>query len=282
MIVFNGDAFLKPVLDSVYPYASQIVINHGCTRYWQDKGYTTSDDNTAKILAEYPDPENKLSVVNVNAEEKTGLCGAFMPLINEDTDYVWCLDSDEVFKPEHIEKTIEILKQENPASISFKSRTFFGPFSHYLTGFEREVGFKRVLKYAKGCTYVTHRAPTLSSETGRHIGADEMWKHGVEMFHYSYVMPKQVSDKIGYYESAVISKGNCIPNYFEEVWLQWQFWPEERERLEKVNSGMHEFVYPKARGECYTAVFDGEHPEVIKKDMDALLKKFHQQLDEYK
>lgn len=285
MIVFQGEFFLKEVLDSIYDHADQIVINHGCTRYWQDRGFTTSTDKTGEILSNYPDPRGILSVVNVNGEEKTELCSAFMPLVKDDINYLWCIDSDEVFTGTDIEAVRQILLDRKPHSLSFKSRTFFGGFSHYLTGFEREVGFKRVLKYEPRCKYVTHRAPTLSTElvpNPLHLSCDEIFdKYGIEMFHYSYVSPRQVREKISYYQNAVIAKGSCIENYFEDVWLNWVNNADKRAEIEKKHGGTHEFVYPRARGECYPTEFRGEHPRVIQEKMPELIEKFYRQLNEY-
>ena len=42
MIVFNGDFVIKECLESVYPYANQILIAEGPVIYWQNEGFNTS------------------------------------------------------------------------------------------------------------------------------------------------------------------------------------------------------------------------------------------------
>lgn len=282
MIVFQGDMFLKQVLESIYPYASQILISEGPVQYWVDKGFTTSTDDTNKIMATFPDPENKIKRIHGQYREKTELCQAYMPFVNPDTDYLWTVDSDEVFRAGDIRKVIRFLEENDFGSIGFQSNTFFGGFNHILTGFERNHSFKRILKYRHPCTYIDHRPPTLSSEGSRRaVSGKELFEMtGVEMFHYSYVSPKQVYEKIQYYKE-FLSKQNCIGNYFTEIWLPWVRGNDEmKAAIETTWKGVHEFV-PSYRGDCYTTPFTGEHPDVIKRDMADLEHKFMEQLKAY-
>ena len=124
MIVFEGDYVLKECLDQVYPYAEQILISEGPVEYWQREGRTTSLDNTNKILDEFPDPLNKIKIIHGQFTEKDDQCKSYMQYINDDIDYIWNLDSDEVYKSEDIEKIIEVLKLENPTSVGVRSCTF--------------------------------------------------------------------------------------------------------------------------------------------------------------
>jgi len=108
MIVFEGDYVLESCLESVYPYASQILISEGPVKFWQERGRTTSTDKTNEILENFPDPENKITVVHGQFSEKDDQCNAYMSHINDDIDYVWNLDSDEVYKKKDIERNIVV------------------------------------------------------------------------------------------------------------------------------------------------------------------------------
>lgn len=282
MITFNTDFVLKHVLDSVLPFAHKVIVVEGSVDFWSSRGIKTSTDDTNDILNSYGD---KITVIRGNWPEKTEMCRAFMPHVPPDTDYLWCLDSDEVFKPIDIVKIIKYLFQKQPSSLGFQSNTFFGGFDHIMTGFERNHSFKRILKYTDGCTYKTHRPPTLSFvdgfEPNRGIkGVQTYIETGVEMYHYSYVSPRQVAEKILYYKTAVINSGQCIPDYFNSVWLPWVISPENRELIEQEFDGVHEFI-PQVRGNTSTEKFKGDHPLVIKKDLINLQEKFNKQLKEY-
>ena len=273
MIIYNSDSVLKECLESIYPFAHKICISEGCVDHFVKRGITGSTDRTNEILANFPDPENKITVEHGVYKNKTDQCKAWFKDVPEDTDYVWCIDSDEIFKPEDISKVISVLALRKPRSVGFQSNTFFGGFTHILGGFERDHSFRRVLKYVKGCEYIEHRPPTLGFSHQKITGADISGKElydmcGVEMYHYSYVFEDKVEQKIQYYEDAVIRKGHCIPNYFNDVWLRWRDSPSEREEIENRWNGVHEFM-PSIRGECRTKIFTGKPPEVMKEVINA-------------
>lgn len=136
IIVFNGNYVLKEVLESIYPYANQILIAEGPVQFWQDEGYSQSIDGTIELIDNFPDPDNKIKVVHGQYAEKDEQCNAYMEHITGDNDYIWNVDSDEVFKPGDIETVIDLLEKGKYTSAGFKSISFYGGFDRYLTGFE--------------------------------------------------------------------------------------------------------------------------------------------------
>jgi hypothetical protein len=287
MIVFEGDYVLKECLEQVYPFAEQILISEGPVSYWQRQGRITSLDGTNEILDNFPDPDNKIKIIHGQFSEKDEQCRAYMNHIKDDIDYIWNLDSDEIYKTEDLKKIIKFLEEENPTSVGIRSCSFYGGFDHFLTGFElNRDNFLRIFKYTKGSTWLTHRPPTIkypieSNITKKHIDSDTLYyKLGVQMYHYSYVFPDQVFKKINYYKDSV-SKQNCIDDYFEKVYLPWVKGDDSEKRVvEKKYMGVHEFK-PQIRGDCYTQNFVYDHPESINKNMFFLLEKFKKQLKFY-
>jgi len=285
MIVFEGDYVLKQCLEQVYPFASQILIAEGPVSYWQRQGRTTSLDDTNKILDEFPDPENKIKIVHGQFNEKDDQCRAYMQHINDDIDYIWNLDSDEIYTTGDLEKIISFLESEKPTSVGVRSCSFYGGFDNYLTGFElNRDNFLRIFRYTKGSTWLTHRPPTIqypinSNITKKHIDSDTLFNSlGVQMYHYSYTFPDQVYKKVNYYKDSV-SRQNCIDDYFNRVYLPWV--DGQNKLIEKEFLGVHEFK-PHVRGECYTEKFIGEHPESILRDLEELKIQFRKQLEHYR
>lgn len=283
MIVFEGDYVLKQCLSQIYDYASQILIAEGPVRYWQDLGKITSEDNTNKILDEFPDPENKIKVVHGQFEEKDDQSNAYMNLINDNIDYLWMIDSDEIYKKEDIEKTIKFLEQHSPTSVGVRSISFFGGFDRHLTGFELNPdNFLRIFKYQPNCDWLTHRPPTINyrgSVERKHINSEVFLSMtGVQMYHYSYVFPDQVRKKVAYYK-AKVSRNNCIDNYYENIYLPWVTGSDsDKFRIEVKYRGVHEWK-PEVRGDCFTAKFTGTHPESINDDIEILIEEFYNQLN---
>lgn len=286
IITLNSDFLLSQAIEAVYPFASQICVAEGPVQWWQDQGVKTSTDDTNFILDNFPDPDKKMFVTHGQYAEKTQQCRAWMQHIAPDTDYILCVDSDEVHTPENLEALIQFLEREKPTTVGFKSDSFYGGFDKIIGGFERGHSFLRVLKYEPGAVYKTHRQPTLEVRgkeiRGKDITGNQLYEAtGITMWHGSYIAPNQVYDKIKYYEGAVIAKGQCIPNYFDDVFMQWCCWPEKRREIEEQWKGVQEFI-PSARGESYTEPFTGRYPEIILRDMGKLMSKFNEQLDLWK
>ncbi len=208
-----------------------------------------------------------------------------MGYVDPKTDYIWAVDADEVFKPSDIKTMFKYLEDNQPETVGFKSATFFGGFDRIMGGFERTHSFKRILKYREGATYKTHRPPTLDCEdpTGLRVRGNELYSQtGVQIYHFSYVSPRMVKNKIGYYEDSVIKKGQCIPRYFEEVFLPWVVADSSkiRKQIEYVNSGVHEFR-KEYRGDAYTETFNGSLPDSILKSLPRKMKQFNEELAQY-
>lgn len=267
MIVFEGDYVLRECLAQVYPFASQILIAEGPVEYWQKRGRTTSLDQTNEILDSFPDPEKKIRVVHGQFKEKDEQCRAYMSHINRDIDYLWNLDSDEVYKTEDLNKMVRYLSEERPTSVGMTSNTFYGGCSRTLTGFELNTdNFLRIFRYQPGATWKTHRPPTIqypASIDPKHIDSFRLLMDtGVSMYHYSYVFPDQVFKKIAYYKDSV-SRDNCIDDYFNQVYIPWMLaTPTNKSKIEDKYNGVHEFK-PEVRGPCRTVEFNGSHPESI-------------------
>ena len=286
MIVFEGDYVLRQSLESVYPYASQILIAEGPVQYWQDHGRTTSTDNTNTILDSFPDPENKIIIVHGQFSEKDEQCNAYMKHLDEDIDYLWNLDSDEVYRSDDLEKMIEILEKEKYTSVDVRSCSFYGGFEHYIGGFEQKAGnFHRIFRIYPGVEWVTHRPPTIDYKRTdvplRHMDGDTLFDtYGIQMYHYSYVFPEQVRKKIDYYK-AKVSMAKCLDDYFNRIYLPWmRASDEERVLIEKIHAGVHEFK-PQYRGPAYTHKFDLIHPTPIQNNMEELSERIREELNHY-
>jgi hypothetical protein len=285
MIIFESDFVLQECLEQVYPFAHSIVIAEGPVSYWQRQGRTTSTDRTNEILDSFPDPHNKIKIVHGQYNEKDDQCRAYIDLIPDDTEYLWNLDADEIYKTNDLINIFDFLDREQPSSLGVQSCTFYGGFNRYLTGFEQNTdNFLRIFKYAPGSTWLTHRPPTLLYKypiEKKHINSKQLFDIlNFQMYHYSYVFPDQVYRKISYYKDSV-SKDNCIDNYFTNVYMPWITGnQQEKESIENKFLGVHEFK-PMVRGYCYTSEFIGDHPESINKNLISLQNTINNQLKKY-
>jgi hypothetical protein len=280
IIVFESDYVLKQCIEQIYPFVEQIVISEGPVKFWQDRGKKTSEDKTNIILDNFPDPDKKINIIHGQYTEKLDESNAYIKFIRNDIDYLWQIDADELYRNEDIIKIKNLLKKERPTSVGVQSCSFYGGFDRHLTGFElKRDNFLRIFKYMPGCKWESHRPPTIKYPepiTRKHINSDELYKkYGVQMYHYSYVFPKQVLTKTMYY-STFVQNGN-IPNYFVNVYLTWINSDDNgKYEIEKKYRGVHEWI-PDRRGDCYTRPFTELHPESIIKDIDILKERFNKE-----
>jgi len=81
-------------------------------------------------------------------------------------DYVWHIDSDELYKSEDMKKVIEYIdkNQKTCYSMSFRLFSFYGGLERYISGFEENFEVVRIQKRGK---WKTHRPPTMVLNNGK-------------------------------------------------------------------------------------------------------------------
>lgn len=280
IIVLNGQPFLEPCIESLLPFGKVIAVE-GAVSYWQQRGITTSTDGTNEVL------DRLLGVANVRHGtwlEKDEMVRAAEGMIPADTSHVWAVDSDEIWKPQDLEKILAILDDWD--SVAFRPFSFYGGFERYMAGFEEDCppwGWQRIQRWYPGAHWHTHRPPTVLHPDGqpmrahRHLTPNKTDKMGVRFWHYSYCLPFQMRAKADYYRFR--NPRGTIPNYFEQVYLPWVHGDDaEKSRIEQRYRGVH-----NERGHvAYTQPFTGEHPEVIARRLPELHERFARELAELK
>lgn len=261
LIVLNGMPFLPYLLESVYPHAHQIIVVEGAVRRaWEaatPDGHST--DGTVEALRRFPDPEGKLVVVQREGfwPEKTEMSNAYVERCTG--DYIWQLDVDEFYRGEDIER-VRTLLAERPElhALSFKTLNFWGGFEAIMAGGRLALGdelFHRLFKFRPGWRFRTHRPPTLVDEAGTdtrrlgYLSGAELARHGIYLYHYSYVFPEQVRQKMGYY----LKMG--WRGVEDEGWVE-HYWSQLGDPLR---------VHPDQRLATWLVPFEGEHPRTIQR-----------------
>jgi len=277
MIVFNGDYVLNELLETIYSFAHEIIISEGPVKHYQKQGLKESTDNTVEIIKSFPDPANKIKLLQNQWANKDAMCNAFLKHMTG--DYVWHVDSDELYKPEDIEKVIKYLEKNKKTcfSMSFKLASFYGGFQRQISGFEETFEVHRIKKIIPGRSrWITHRPPTmLWPPTGKkcrdmgHVDHNVTDTWGVRIFHYSFVFPKQVKAKTKYYYDR--DPRGIVPNYWDKLYVPWMraTTGEEKHRIEMPTRGVHVWL-PHRRGDAFTKEFDDKHPAAIEQAIPAL------------
>nr|MCU0490243.1 glycosyltransferase family 2 protein [Chloroflexaceae bacterium] len=192
-----------------------------------------SRDGTLETLRRFKaeeDPENKVQIVLRDGfwSEKDEQSQAYAERASG--DYLWQVDIDEFYQPGDIEQVLRMLRDDPGISaISLRQIAFWGGFDYLVDGWYLRRGadvYHRLFKWGPGYRYVSHRPPTVHDEQGRDlrtlrwVRADELEKHGIVMYHYSLLLPKQVQEKCDYYSRVPWTERSQAQQWAEEVFLQ--------------------------------------------------------------
>jgi hypothetical protein len=267
MIVLNGEPFVKYNLSAVYPFAHQIIVVEGAcpssASVAGPDGHST--DSTLESLYRFKrelDPDNKLIIVTAGEE---GYADGFWPEKDDMSrayakratgNYLWQLDSDEFYHEEQLKRLKNILRTKRPDMVSFPMITFWGSPDYIVEGFyfirDKKNQIPRVFAWGPGYTYATHRPATVLDERGIDLrkkywlGASDLRRMQIYMYHYSLLFPHQVLNKVVYYKNRL---HNRTDTWEESVYL----------RLERPfrAHNVYQFIGWLER-------FVGEHPRVIR------------------
>ena len=133
-IVFNGDDFLYQSLMSVYNFAHEIFVVEGAEKdAWSLANLDgSSTDNTKKILSNFPDPDDKLRVIHGKWNSKEEMTNA--PMKHITGDYIWRLDSDEIYKEQDLIKLSKLLSNNRHIThLTFLQQEFFKGYDRRKT-----------------------------------------------------------------------------------------------------------------------------------------------------
>jgi glycosyltransferase involved in cell wall biosynthesis/ADP-heptose:LPS heptosyltransferase/predicted O-methyltransferase YrrM/Tfp pilus assembly protein PilF len=268
-IVLNGMPFLEHALNAVYEFAHEIVIVEGAVKGCRFAANPdgSSVDGTVECIRRFPDPLKKIRFLQGVWPEKCEMQNAALTQVTG--DYVWLMDSDEIYRREDLNKVAAMVQRDlSITQLNFIPDNFWKGFEHLMISpyfFDPEAHYRRVFKFQPGAVFTTHRPPTLmwpgatrSTEQMNCIRGEITRAMGVIPFHYSYVLESQVAQKIELYNRYGWGKGwNLDMNqWFRECWQAWT--PENSDQIERC--------WPVWTGgkDSRTVPFTGTHPEVMK------------------
>jgi len=241
MIVLNGEPFVRYNLRALYPFAHQIIVVEGAAPgaacIASPDGHST--DGTLGALRDFQateDPEGKLVIVTAEDEgrpdgfwpgEKHEMSRAYAKRATG--DYLWQVDVDEFYQPEDMRYVLGML-QDDPSitAVSFKQITFWGGFDYVTDGWYLRRGaeiYHRLFRWGPGYRYVTHRPPTVQDPQGRDlrdlhwVDGETLAAQGINLYHYSLLLPKQVVEKCQYYSHADWANRSEARSWANEIFL---------------------------------------------------------------
>jgi hypothetical protein len=246
MIVIDGMPFIKHQLKTIYPHAHQIIICEGGDNKWNEiNKYRTSKDGTIEFIKNYPDPQNKIKLIQKQWSNKNEMCFEYSKYATG--DIIWHIDIDEFVDPQHIPTIKKLL--EKYSIISIPNLVFWGDtetiieakqgnkWNRYWFNFERI--FKRHPKY-----YINHipdrgyyDPKTKRVLPGIIAPQKELFEKGIYTYHFSYILPESVKNKLKYYNHR--TPGCILNNWYENIFQKFaqnkQKWTKEDFNIQPIN-----------------------------------------------
>ena len=268
MIVLNGMPFIEYSLKSVYDFAHEIIIVEGAVEncMFAANPDGSSTDGTVEFIKSFPDRQNKIKLVQGKWPEKCEMQNEALKHVTG--NYVWLIDSDEVYKREDLEKIRQILQKDHSITqVNFIPDSFWKGLDYIIVSSkfsEDQFHHRRLFKYVPGAIFTSNRPPTMvwpgsdkTTEQMHLLDGTTTRQMGIIFYHYSCVLDKQVRQKIELYNR--YNWGDkCGINMFEwykECFLKWT--PLNREQIDAK--------YPIWTGDTnsHTLPFIGTHPDVM-------------------
>lgn len=293
MIVLNGEPFTRYNLRSIYPWAHQIIVVEGACKAAVAVASSTghSTDGTLEVLRRFQadeDPEKKLIIVTAEDEghsdgfwpgEKHEMSQAYAKRATG--NYLWQVDVDEFYKEDDMRDIIALL-ENGSTQISFPMIQFWGGIDFRENGEFLSVHFKqvhRIFAWGKDYSYTTHRPPTVIDNNGidlrlkKSVGSAELKNRKIFMYHYSFLLPKQVREKCSYY-----SKVDWAAYHQMEIWAERSYFnfqtPFSVCDVQHVPLSWIEEYYgphPKQILKMISSIKDSLHPNIELRDIDDIL-----------
>ncbi|MHA2275255.1 MAG: glycosyltransferase family 2 protein [Candidatus Kariarchaeaceae archaeon] len=271
MVVLNGMPYIQAALKSIYKSAYQIIIIEGsvekCAFAANKDG--SSQDGTVEYIKSFSDPDNKIKLIQGSWPEKCEMQNR--ALMEVRGDYVWLVDSDEVYKEDDIEKIVLILENNpNVYRVDIPTLHFWKGYDYVIDTAEiPRMYTPRILKNIPPCYFTTHRPPTLfyhklnaTTVDLKHLDKSVLVEAGIYMYHYSYVTEPQVFQKLMLYRAYGWERPwkLNLNDWYLNCFLKWT--PQNREAIEA------KYRIHNCDKRSKTKFFTGVHPESMESIME--------------
>lgn len=244
IIVMNGMPFIKHQLKLIYDKAFQIIICEGGDNTWNKlHGYRRSNDGTIEFIKKFPDPLHKIRLIQKDWNNKNEMCHEYSKYAKG--DIIWHVDVDEFVDPDKIPTIVNIFKNHRYChKAAIPNFVFWGDTktiveAHIDGKWDKNwFAYERIFRKLPN-TYIHHIPDrgyyclkTKRIISGTQIPIKIFKDLGIYTYHYSYVLPSNVKDKIQYYN---IRSPNCI----KKDWLDKVFNQFKLKRDEWINTGFN-------------------------------------------
>ena len=219
MIVHNGESFVAQAIKSIYDVAHEIIVVEGCEplAHFMATSDGMSVDRTEEAINAVPDPEHKIRYIRAGrVGSKTEQCNIYMQHVTG--DYIWELDSDELYLPEHVVAIDELLYEGKFEAAEIPFLHFWRNAYHIARGTSWEIPIRRIFKFQPGDRYFGHRPPELVRKKWkamRLLSSELLREKGIYCYHYGFTDNQRTLWKVAYH----CNRGLPWRDYFLDHWV---------------------------------------------------------------
>lgn len=149
ILALNEEAFIRPLLDTIYPFCNGISVVTQYDRDWY--GRPINPDKTADIVLNYPDTNGKVNFVVRRMPDEAAARNMEMLSFNEQShrhimshgnpmdairlfhgapDYFWIIDADEFYDVNTIPIMLSYLEQRKPRGMRVTGYNYLRTWNH--------------------------------------------------------------------------------------------------------------------------------------------------------
>jgi len=219
-ILYNEIDFLRLKMPFLYEHFDQLIF-YDLLVFGNERKF--SDDGSHEFIKNYPDPENKIALIEetdlTNIEPlgcsnivKQKMFSYGSKFVHDDIDVFWCTDADEFFKEELIDEVESIFKRSvNSIGTKFynfyKTPEFLLTYDKSLTVNPGENSSVRIVRHKPGNKYG-------HCDIGKNYKPISLaCKNAI--YHLSWVGEKRVKEKFSYYKDNPVT-GFVSTKYIKE------------------------------------------------------------------
>jgi len=197
-------------LKGIYDFCDKVVVVYSNTNWMNEK----KEDRTIEIIDKFPDPLNKLKIIKGSFVTQPGQRTVGLEYLREENyDYVFVVDSDEIYKPENLLNAKSFIEQnKNIQQFRVNWCQMWKTLDYIIT--------------PKGKLFVIYKIDDKFCFTGpsRNTSTPKKTKFeflpNVDCFHLTCVCSNEyMKEKLG----TRTYRNSIVKNWYENIWLKWTF-----------------------------------------------------------
>lgn len=263
LIAFNESKTLRANLDHLYTHAHEIIICEGSIAQLRDSlGLPTrSNDGTCEMLADYPDPDRKLRVIQRAWRDKNEMSAVYAELATGEV--IWHVDADEFFDEYSLQAIPREFEDPGLNTLIVPHIVFWKSPAWVLAAADRDVRWcrvPRVLRVSRGMSVRHIPVRRVIAGAVDESGMREPRDSRINTWHYAWNDDVRVRTKMTLYSTR--DAKTTRPGWIEQVWDRWS--------PDALRDEFPEGVHPAKGLRLWPQQYRGEHPECVKGILNSL------------